>query len=230
MDQRFLMIVEDDRPLRQVLTVQFEKEGFAVRTARTLEEARWELARRHPCLVILDLNLPDGDGLDLCRQIRRDDPALPVLILTARDEDGQVVEGLDAGADDYVRKPFSPQVLSGRVRALLRRAQARSSPRSRRTVGDLEIDMEARTVKRAGQTVHLTPREFDLLAHMASRPGSAFTRNQLLETVCGDQSDTFDRNIDTIVKRLRAKIEDQPSAPKLLLTVWGVGYRLGSEP
>ena len=230
MSDPVLLIIEDDSALRQVLCVQFENEGFRVVSARNLKEARWELSRRRPSLILLDLNLPDGDGLDFCREARAKDHLLPILILTARDEDGQVIQGLDAGADDYVRKPYSSEILAGRVRALLRRAGLRENPPPVLVVGDLEIDREARTVKRAGRLITLTPREFALLCTMALRPGRPFTRNHLLEAVCGELSEAFDRNIDTIVKRLRNKIEDKPASPNLLLTVWGVGYRLGEEP
>ena len=230
MEEVTLLLVEDDSALRQVLSVQFEQEGYKISTARTMKEARWEFSRTRPSLVILDLNLPDGDGLEFCREIRARDPLLPVLILTARDEDGQVVEGLDAGADDYVRKPYSPEILDGRVRALLRRSRSHGVSPPRMRIGALEINTETRTVKRADSVINLTPREYSLLSHMARQPGRTFTRNQLIEVVCGEQSEAYDRNIDTIVKRLRTKIEDQPSSPKLLLTVWGVGYKLGREP
>ena len=228
MSEGRILIVEDDRALRQVLQVQFESEGYQVVSARNLEEARWEIKRGYPSLVLLDLNLPDGDGLDLLREIRKTDLSLPVLILTARDEDSSVVEGLDAGADDYVRKPYSPEILAGRVRALLRRVLAReSAPSAIVTVGELMINTETRQIHAYGNPIALTPREYDLLIHMARQPGRPFTRNQLLDAVCGESTEAFDRNIDTIVKRLRGKIEKSPSNPKLLLTVWGVGYKLG---
>jgi two-component system, OmpR family, response regulator ResD len=220
-----VLVVDDEPIVREVVVRYLEREGF-----RTLEAADGQSARRavesgEPNLVVLDVMLPGTDGLTLCRWIRsRSD--LPVIMLTARGEEADRIVGLELGADDYVTKPFSPREVVARVRAVLRRgAEATSDGDAVLAFDDLEIDAHRREVRRSGQVIHLTRKEFDLLHLLASSPGHTFTRAELLEEVW-DFAWSGDSDTVTVhVRRLREKIEDDASAPRRLVTVWGVGYR-----
>jgi DNA-binding response OmpR family regulator len=220
-----ILIIEDEPELVKVLRAYLEQAGFDVLAAHRgdIGLSIWE--HKRPDLVILDLNLPGMDGLDVAREIRRKSNT-PILMLTARVEESDQLVGLELGADDYVTKPFSPRLVVARVRALLRRsATAPEVPRVLR-VGDLEIDLDAHTVTRAGQAIDLTPTEFNLLATMAEQPGRAFTRLQLLEASQGIAYEGYERTIDAHIKNLRAKLEPNPKNPRYIETVFGVGYRL----
>ena len=220
-----ILIIEDEPELVKVLRAYLEQAGFDVLAAHRgdIGLSIWE--HKRPDLVILDLNLPGMDGLDVAREIRRKSNT-PILMLTARVEESDQLVGLELGADDYVTKPFSPRLVVARVRALLRRsATAPEVPRVLR-VGDLEIDLDAHTVTRAGQAIDLTPTEFNLLATMAEQPGRAFTRLQLLEASQGIAYEGYERTIDAHIKNLRAKLEPDPKNPCYIETVFGVGYRL----
>jgi len=220
-----ILIIEDEPELVKVLRAYLEQAGFDVLAAHRgdIGLSIWE--HKRPDLVILDLNLPGMDGLDVAREIRRKSNT-PILMLTARVEESDQLVGLELGADDYVTKPFSPRLVVARVRALLRRsATAPEVPRVLR-VGDLEIDLDAHTVTRAGQAIDLTPTEFNLLATMAEQPGRAFTRLQLLEASQGIAYEGYERTIDAHIKNLRAKLEPDPKNPRYIETVFGVGYRL----
>ncbi|HEU4918774.1 MAG TPA: response regulator transcription factor, partial [Candidatus Limnocylindrales bacterium] len=209
-----------------------EHGGFAVVVARDGPAALEAVARSRPDLVVLDLGLPGLDGLDVTREIRRSS-SLPIVMLTARDDELDKVLGLELGADDYLTKPFSPRELVARVRAVLRRVDSGSSAGGatpdRVVAGDLTLDLPRMRAELAGRQIELTPTEFQLLATLAGRPGRIFTRSQLLDAVHGVAFESYERAIDTHVKNLRRKLEPDPRRPRYLLTVYGVGYRFADE-
>lgn len=219
-----ILIIEDEPELVKVLRSYLEQAGFNVISAGRGDTglATWE--SKQPDLVILDLNLPGLDGLDVARAIRRK-ASTPILMLTARVEETDQLIGLELGADDYLPKPFSPRVVVARVRALLRRAGGSAAPTSLLRVEDLEIDLEAHRVTRAGELVDLTPTEFSLLASLAAQPGRVFSRLQLLEASQGVAYEGYERTVDAHIKNLRAKLEIDPKNPRYIETVFGVGYR-----
>ena len=224
-----ILIVEDDATLRETLRYNFERAGFAVATAADGQEALDLAAREPPDAVVLDLMLPKIDGFDVCRAIRRQS-AVPILMLTARDDEVDKVVGLELGADDYVTKPFSVRELLARVRAMLRRVQmlqpADAGPAPRLLqAGAISVNLDEHRVYRAGQPLQLKPREFDLLAFLVQRPGRVFTREQLLSQVWEYEYAGDSRTVDVHVRWLREKIEADPSHPTLIETVRGVGYR-----
>jgi DNA-binding response OmpR family regulator len=219
-----VLVVDDEPIVRDVVVRYLRREGYETLEAGDGLDAQ-ELLRRHePSLVVLDLMLPGMDGLQLCQWIRSRSE-LPVIMLTARAEEADRIVGLELGADDYLTKPFSPRELAARVRTVLRRA-ARPAASSERIVhGGLELDGAAREVTKAGQPLRLTAKEFDLLWFVASHPRRVFSRDQLMDRVWGYEP-AFDTGTVTVhVRRLREKIEDDPSTPRHLETVWGVGYR-----
>jgi two-component system alkaline phosphatase synthesis response regulator PhoP len=219
-----ILIVEDEAELVKVLRSYLEESGFNVLTAYRGDSGLSTWEHKQPDLVILDLNLPGMDGLDVAREIRRKGDT-PIIMLTARVEETDQLIGLELGADDYITKPFSPRLVVARVRALLRRSA--STPASSRLIQitDLEIDLDAYSVIQAGELVELTPTEFNLLAIMAAQPGRAFSRMQLLETAVGNAFEGYERTIDAHIKNLRAKLEPDPKNPRYIETVFGVGYR-----
>ncbi|HXF56384.1 MAG TPA: response regulator transcription factor [Actinomycetota bacterium] len=223
MNERILL-VEDDPSIREVTALGLSRAGFRVSTAWDGREGL-ERARREPFdLVILDVLLPSMDGFEVCRELRKES-GVPVLMLTARTDTVDVVVGLESGADDYVTKPFEMAELVARVRALLRRGGT-APPERALTVGELEIDPASFSVRKRGAPVPLTATEFRLLLEMARRPGQVFTRQLLLERVWNYDYLGDSRLVDVAVQRLRAKVEDDPSRPRLITTVRGVGYRL----
>lgn len=222
-----ILLVEDDLRIRRELLNALRSGGFEVDVALSLRDGIVATEREF-ALVLLDLGLPDGDGLDLVRHLRGAGRGVPILILTARDTPESRVRGLDSGADDYVVKPFHMPELVARVRSILRR--------SGRIVGqglvqqeDLWADAESRKVGRADRAVTLKPREFDLLLFMLQHPGRTWTRDQLLDRVWGSGFTGDARTVDLHVRRLRTKIEDDPGDPHFIETVWGIGYRM-AEP
>ena len=224
-----VLVVEDERHIVEVVRDYLVQAGYRVLTARDGQSALTLARHENPDLMILDLMLPGGmDGLDVCRRTRQDPglSAMPIIMLTARTEETDRLIGLELGADDYVTKPFSPRELVARVRAVLRRAGGNEMARSVVRVGDLRIDLTKRSVTLGGETVSLTPTEFDLLAVMARSPGRPFTRAQLLDLVYDVAYDGYDRAIDSHIKNLRHKIEPDPRKPRYILTVYGIGYRL----
>ncbi len=227
-DPTTILLVEDDDRIRLEVTDALQAAGFQVRVSATLAEARE--AVNDPCdLILLDLGLPDGDGLDLCRDLRSTGSDLPIIILTARDAPEQRVRGLDVGADDYVVKPFHIPELIARIRGVLRRTgQSKRTGMTRH--GDLWIDPQARTVGRGDKRLDLKPREFDLLLFLMTNAGRAWTRDQLIDKVWGRTFEGDARTVDLHVARLRSKIEDDPADPRYVETVWGVGYRFQEEP
>lgn len=218
-------IVEDDESIRAHVAEILRREGYAVHEWGTAEDALRGIHASPPSLVILDLGLPDRDGLDVCRDLAQTHPDLPILILTARSDEETCVRGLNLGADDFMVKPFRVRELVARVTTILRRHQIREKPVTAHKMGDLVIDFDKQTVTRRGEPAQLTSREFRLLTLMARQPGRPFTRDQILDSLSGSDYGAFDRSVDQIIKRLRAKIEDDPSSPKYIETVWGVGYR-----
>jgi two-component system alkaline phosphatase synthesis response regulator PhoP len=223
-----ILIIEDEVELVKVLRSYLEQAGFSVIAAYRGDRglAAWE--NRQPDLVILDLNLPGMDGLDVARQIRRKSNT-PIIMLTARVEETDQLIGLELGADDYITKPFSPRVVVARARALLRRAESAAAPARLLRVADLEIDLDGHTVRRNGEPLELTPTEFNLLAALAAQPGRAFTRLQLLEASQGTAYEGYERTIDAHIKNLRAKLESDPRNPQYIETVFGVGYRFARQ-
>jgi two-component system alkaline phosphatase synthesis response regulator PhoP len=219
-----ILIVEDEQELVKVLRSYLEQAGFSVLSAGRGDTAISVWEHKHPDLVLLDLNLPGMDGLDVARHIRRKSDT-PIIMLTARVEEADQLIGLELGADDYISKPFSPRIVVARVRALLRRSEAMPAATLILRIADLEIDLEAHSITKAGELVDLTPTEFNLLAALAGQPGRAFSRLQLLEASQGAAYEGYERTIDAHVKNLRAKLEPDPKNPRYIETVFGVGYR-----
>ena len=215
-----ILLVEDEEDIAALVRAYLERDGFRVLWATRGTEGLAELERNDVRLAILDLQLPDADGFDICRAIRTSS-RLPVVMLTARDEAVDRVTGLELGADDYVTKPFSPRELTARVRAVLRRVEPDETD-DRLRAGDVELDRKARTATVAGAEVELTGREFDLLWHLAARPGIVVTRSQLLDRVWGIEFPGGTRTVDVHVGQLRQKL----GRPKLIRTVRGTGYKV----
>lgn len=223
-----ILIIEDEPELVKVLRSYLEQAGFKVLTAYRGDSGLSTWENKQPDLVILDLNLPGMDGLDVAREIRREGDT-PIIMLTARVEEMDQLIGLELGADDYITKPFSPRVVVARVRALLRRSLSSPVTSQVLRVADLEINQDAHTLTRAGQLIELTPTEFNLLATLASQPGRAFSRLQLLETALGNTYEGYERSIDAHIKNLRAKIEPESKKPHYIETVFGIGYRFRKD-
>jgi len=219
-----ILIIEDEPELVKVLRSYLEQAGFHVVTAYRGDTGLSTWEHKRPDLVLLDLNLPGMDGLDVAREIRRKSDT-PIIMLTARVEETDPLIGLELGADDYIPKPFSPRVVVARVRALLRRSETTPQATQVLHIRDLEIDQDAHTVTRQGVPIELTPTEFSLLAALAAQPGRAFTRLQLLENSQGSAYEGYERTIDAHIKNLRAKLEIEPKNPRYIETVFGVGYR-----
>ncbi len=224
-----LLIVEDELPMRTALVDLFQAQGYRVIAAADgvsgLDRALEEL----PDLLLLDVMMPGLDGFTVCREVRRRLPTLPILLLTAKGLVDDRVAGLDAGADDYLIKPFSSRELLARVRALLRRVERRTAAAERVAFGDVEADFGRQVCARAGREIALTAKEFGMLKLLAERPGEPVTREQFLETVWGYNAFPTTRTVDNQILNLRAKLEPDPANPRHLLTVHGVGYRLQLE-
>ncbi len=220
-----VLIVEDEPVVRDVVGRYLRQAGYTIEEAADGRTAKESIERDRPDLVLLDVMLPEVDGLELCRWIRGRSN-VPVIMLTALGEETDRIVGLELGADDYVTKPFSPRELVARVRTVLRRAGGADEPPGASLVlGDLSIDPSLREVRRAGTEIALTAREFDLLWFMASHARHVFTRDQLMERVWGYRAVTDSGTVTVHVRRLREKIESDPSHPQHIQTVWGVGYR-----
>ena len=227
-----LLLIDDDTRLTTMVGDYLRGHGFEVEAAASLRAGRERLAHASFDALLLDLMLPDGDGLDLTRELRGDPRTrrLPLLMLTARGEPTDRVVGLELGADDYLPKPFEPRELLARVKALLRRAAPDPAADEVLSFGRLEIDLGARQARLDGRPCDLTAHQFDLLLVLARSPGRVLTRDQIMDALRGHPLDAFDRSIDVHVSRIRAAIEDDPRAPQRVLTVRGAGYVFARHP
>jgi two-component system alkaline phosphatase synthesis response regulator PhoP len=230
-----LLVIEDDRELIDLLTMHLTAEGYQVDAAADGEAGLRAFQAGQYGLVILDWMLPTMSGIDVLREIRIGDTRTPVLMLTARGEESDKVLGLELGCDDYLTKPFSIRELTARIKVLHRRIE-RAEELARISSGDrildqgpLKIDHGKRKVQVGGEPVQLTVKEYDLLYTLASRPGRTFSRRQLLDIVWDQDSDVYEHTVNSHVNRLRNKVEDNPNRPRLILTVWGIGYRFSEE-
>jgi DNA-binding response OmpR family regulator len=221
---RTILVVEDEPAIGRLVQDYLERAGYAVTMARTAADALDRARVARPALVVLDLGLPDGDGLDVARELRRT-ADVPIVMLTARGDETDRIVGLELGADDYVVKPFSPRELVARVRAVLRRAEARPAAGDTLQALDVTVDVPRRRVHVGERAVELTATEFALLETLVREPGRVFTRAQLLDAVHGVSFESYERAIDAHVKNLRRKLEPRPGAPRYVQTVHGVGYR-----
>ena len=224
-----VLVVDDEPKIVQLARDYLEHAGYAVLTTGDGAGALQLARTRRPDLIVLDLGLPTVDGLDITKTLRAES-SVPIVILTARDDEVDRVVGLELGADDYMTKPFSPRELVARVRSVLRRSERPASgPGERLVAGDVVVDRDRHEVEVGGRSIELTATEFTILAELAAQPGRVFTRSQLLDTVHGVAFESYERAIDAHVKNIRRKLEPDPHAPRYLLTVHGVGYRL-AEP
>lgn len=225
-----LLIIEDDESISSAIEEYFSRAGYTVHAAPDGVAGVESATKNRPDVVVLDLMLPKMDGLAVCKELRQKSPQIPILMLTAKDDVVDKVLGLEMGADDYITKPFSLREVEARIKSVLRRARASA------TVGDgkdetpivrgnLRIDPIRREVTIAERQIDLTPKEFDLLRLFASNPGRVFPRKYLLEKIWDYSYEGYDRTIDSHINRLRAKIEQNPDNPQLVLTVWGIGYK-----
>jgi two-component system alkaline phosphatase synthesis response regulator PhoP len=226
-----ILVVDDDREIVRLVRAYLEQSGYEVLVAYDGETALHILRRECPDLMLLDLMLPERDGLDVTRIVRRDTglAAMPIIMLTARVEDHDKIVGLELGADDYVTKPFNPAEVVARVRAVLRRVQGESAPARVIRVGNLVIDVDRHQVTIENEPVHLTPTEFDLLLALAEQPGHALTRQELIEKGLGYSYEGLERTVDSHIKNLRRRLEEAGGAACLVETVFGIGYRLAAE-
>ncbi|NLD77445.1 MAG: response regulator transcription factor [Acidimicrobiales bacterium] len=220
-----ILTVEDDERIRTAVRLALEDEGWSVAEAENGEDALAIFAQAPTDVVLIDIMLPDIDGFEVCRAIRRSSD-VPIVMVTARDDTHDVVAGLEAGADDYLTKPFAPKELSARIRALLRRARAADPTSPHLRFGDLEIIPDQGVVRREGAEVHLTKTEFKLLVELASSPGKVFSRETLLDKVWGYDYFADGRLVDVHVRRLRTKVETDAANPRHVVTVRGLGYKL----
>jgi two-component system, OmpR family, alkaline phosphatase synthesis response regulator PhoP len=223
-----ILVVDDEKKLVAILKGYLEQAGFAVATAYDGQQALTVFRHEKPTLVLLDLNLPQIDGLDVCRTMRKESN-VPVIMITARVEEADRLIGLELGADDYIVKPFSPREVVARVRTVLRRTEGEPARAEALSAGDLALDLGKHSARLNDRALDLTPTEFDLLAVLMQNPGRAFTRLQLLDQVQGEAFEGYERTIDAHVKNLRQKIERDPKNPRYILTVFGVGYKFAEE-
>jgi DNA-binding response OmpR family regulator len=223
-----VLIVEDDPDTANLVQLYLRRDGYKVLSAPDGREGLKLAQDAGPDLVVLDLMLPGMDGLEVCRELRRNSN-VPIIMLTARVEEEDRLEGLNLGADDYVTKPFSPRELAARVRAVLRRTARDAAEEGplRLVVGDITVDLEKRTIQSGEDRVNLTPTEYRLLVLLMREPGRTFSRDQIIDRVFGYDFDGFDRTVDAHVSNLRSKVEADPDKPRYLQTVYGVGYRFG---
>jgi DNA-binding response OmpR family regulator len=225
MSAKKILVVDDEKKIVDIVKAYLEKEGYQVMVAYDGNSAL-ELAKsQSPDLIILDLMLPEISGWDVCRSLRKKSD-VPIIMLTAREEVSDKIVGLELGADDYVTKPFSASELVSRVRAVLRRTEGRKESKALINVADLTINTEKRQVFRGEAAIELTAMEFDLLKVMAENPGRVFSRMQLLDSAQGIAYEGYERTIDSHIKNLRKKIEPDPSTPRYITTIYGVGYKM----
>jgi len=223
-----ILVIDDEPKIAKLARDYLERGGFRVVTAADGRTALAAARHERPDLIVLDLNLPELDGLDVCRALRRESD-VPIIMLTARVDEADRLIGLELGADDYITKPFSPRELVARIRAVLRRVQGGVHQPGLIRAGDLEIDLKGYRASQAGEVLNLTRIEFSLLATLAQHPGQTFSRAQLLDRLHGVAYDGFDRSIDAHIKNLRRKLEPNPAEPSYVLTVYGIGYKFTDE-
>lgn len=228
MAQYSVLIVDDDVKLVQLLRTYFDKEGFIVFSANDGLDALQLVREKKPDIMILDVMLPGLDGWDICRRIRRDND-IPIIMLTARDEESDRLIGLEIGADDYVTKPFSPKEVVARARVILRRAHKEVVRNEPVRAGSLLIDMERHLVIQGSQSLELTPTEFKILELLAVNAGKVFSRLQIVEQTQGYTFEGYERTIDAHVKNLRRKLENNPKEPQYIQTVYGIGYKFAGS-
>lgn len=227
--EKKILLVEDEKTLAKALKFNLEKEGFKVSTAFDGEEALELFTKERPDLIILDLMLPKIDGFELCRRLRRSSD-VPIIMLTARDEDIDKILGLELGADDYMTKPFNTRELLARIKAILRRTELHAAAENRVIKsGDLQIDIIKHKVSVKGREVPLTSKEYAMLSLLASNPGRVYSREQLLEEIWGEDFSGDARTVDVHIRHLREKLEEHPAEPRYILTVWGTGYKFREE-
>jgi two-component system, OmpR family, alkaline phosphatase synthesis response regulator PhoP len=230
-----ILVVEDDKNIVDLLGIHLSEIGFEVDTASNGSDGLTKAMSGNYDLLVLDLMLPGIDGLSICRKVREQDEYTPILMLTARSEEMDKILGLELGADDYMTKPFSPRELTARVKALVRRVREMDAGTTRPDatapirIGDLTIDTEKHRALLGESEIDLTAKEYDLLTLLASHPGQAFNREQLLDRVWHYQHEGYNHTVNSHINRLRAKVESDPSNPRYIRTVWGYGYRF-SEP
>jgi DNA-binding response OmpR family regulator len=229
-----LLVVEDDENISTMINEHFSRAGYSVKTAEDGLAGVQAALNDHPDVVVLDLMLPKMDGLAVCREIREKAPFIPILMLTAKDDVVDKVLGLEMGADDYITKPFSLRELEARIKSVLRRSRSAiatdgAGDEAPIVRGKLRIEPSKREVTVGERQVELTPKEFDLLRLFASNPGRVFPRKYLLEKIWDYSYEGYDRTIDSHINRLRAKIEENPENPQMVLTVWGIGYKFSDE-
>ena len=225
---RTILVVDDEPRIVELARDYLEHAGFRVITASEGRAALDVVRHDRPDLVVLDLGWPGLDGLDVTRELRRDG-SIPIVMVTARDDELDKLLGLELGADDYLTKPFSPRELVARVKAVLRRTDQPTEPSDVMRVGELQLDVPRMRTELAGRSIDLTPTEFTLLATLARQPGRIFTRSQLLDALHGVAFESYERAIDSHIKNLRRKLEPDPRQPRYVLTVYGVGYRLADD-
>ena len=225
---RTILVVDDEPRIVELARDYLEHAGFRVITANEGRAALDAAHREHPDLIVLDLGLPGLDGLDVTRELRRVG-SIPIVMVTARDDELDKLLGLELGADDYLTKPFSPRELVARVKAVLRRTDRPAEASDVIRVGELQLDVPRMRTEVAGKTIELTPTEFTLLATLARQPGRIFTRSQLLDALHGVAFESYERAIDSHIKNLRRKLEPDPHEPRFVLTVYGVGYRFADD-
>lgn len=226
--KELILVVDDEPKIVKLARDYLVRGGYQVVSATNGQTALAVARHERPDLVVLDLNLPEMDGLDVIRALRRD-TAVPVIMLTARAEETDRLIGLELGADDYITKPFSPREFVLRVKAVLRRVQGDLYRPGLIRAGDLEIDLDGHKVTRDGESIQLSRTEFNLLATLARHPGQTFTRAQLIDRLYGVVYDGYDRSIDAHIKNLRRRLETNPSEPRYVLTVYGVGYKFSDN-
>ncbi|MDI9457640.1 MAG: response regulator transcription factor [Dethiobacteria bacterium] len=227
--KKTVLLVDDEKTLVKALKFNLEKEGFQVEEAFDGEEALEKAFNLNPDIIILDLMLPGLDGFEVCREIRKKEE-IPIIMLTAKGEDIDKVLGLELGADDYMTKPFNPRELVARIKAILRRSSVKDeSLRKQIQIGSLQIDLLQHRVRLGEQEIDLTAKEFALLSYLASNAGRVYSREQLLEQIWGYNYYGDARTVDVHIRHLREKIEEDPSNPQLILTVWGTGYKFREE-
>jgi DNA-binding response OmpR family regulator len=220
-----ILAVDDDRDILKVLKANLELQSYEVDTADNWEKAQGAIAKRHPDLILLDITLPDGDGIEICREIKKNLPEMPIIMLTAKDKVSDKVLGLESGADDYVVKPFETLELLARIKACLRRA---GPPviKEKITIKNIKVDFKKRMVTVSGREIDLTPKEYELLCFFIKRRGEALSRETIRKSIWKDSNIySWSRVIDVHIQHLRQKIEKDPSKPRFIFTVPGAGYR-----